>query len=748
VLTGLKPVLAAFVAVFSFCFPSAAYAAVSLAKAAEREQLRKALTEVLQRPSLKNARVSFEVRSLDDGEVVFSHHPEDLLNPASNAKLFTAAVALVKLGPEYRFETEFFADQDYSAQQGKAKVLYVRGKGDPSITTERLYNLVSELWHAGLREVNGDLVIDESWFDAERTPPGFDQEDSDRAYMAPTGAVSLNWNAVGVYLRTGEGGKKPEVEVEPSSDYFEVENQLSVGPGRRYRRFTVASEVAGDKQKDKQKILVKGTLPAESSTVTVWKKIDNPPMYFGQTFKQMLLDRGIKVKGRVKVGLVPQGQTRMVYVAQSETFDVILKRMNKISSNFIAETLLKTVGAEIKGAPGSFSKGVDVAEDFLEKEVGIPRGTYVMKNGSGLNDVNRFSAAQISKLLRYMYDRFPLQPEYLSSMGIAGKDGTLRYRFEGSDAVGRLRAKTGTLESVSALSGYVQSVGGEKFIFSTMVNDFSGRAAPVVQCIDALGVAVAASGSAQGPGPAVAALTPPSVSPSPIEEAKARIKTYLALGKQGDIRNLYFLRTAWRSERDPAVRAVVAESLYRSSPQDAMGARALLDSLSANDEVYGRLRKVSREMAMDVPGVGSVVELAAEGNADALGRLLELARAASGDEGAERELSLALSGVARTAPEELLRVLKGAAPLDRDAAVGLMARGLVLSADAEHPFWPALRKAQGAVEPGLSAFARQLESALSVRIAQEKAPKAVPSAGAPVIPTPRPPATAETRPGG
>jgi len=745
VLTGSKSLLAALVAVFSLSLSGAARAGVSPAKAAEREQLRKALSEVLERPTLKNARVSFELRSLDDGEVVFSHHPDDLLNPASNAKLFTAAVALVKLGPEYRFETEFLADSDYSATQGKAKVLYVRGKGDPSITTERLYNIVSELWHSGVREVNGDIVVDDSWFDGERTPPGFDQEDSDRAYMAPTGAVSLNWNAVGIYLRAGEGGKKPQVEVDPASDFFVVENNLSVGPGRRYRRFNVSSEASGDKQK----IVVKGTLPADSSTVSVWKKIDNPPMYFGQTLKQMLQDRGIKVKGKVKLGLVPQGQAKMVYVAQSETFDLILKRMNKISSNFIAETLIKTVGAEGRGAPGSFAKGIDVAEDFLEKDVGIPRGTYVMKNGSGLNDVNRFSASQVTKLLRYMFDRFPLQPEYLSSMGIAGKDGTLRYRFEGSDAVGRLRAKTGTLENVSALSGYVQSVGGEKFIFSTMVNDYSGRAAPVVQSIDALGVAVAASGSAQGPGTAVAALTQQAGVVSPVEEAKARIKTYLALGKQGDTRNISFLRTAWRSEKDPAVRAVVAESIYRSNPQDYLGARALLDSLAANDEVYGRLRKVAREMAIDVPGVNSVVELAAEGNTEALGRLLELTRLAAGDEGTERELSVALSEVARTAPDELLRVLKGAAPADRDTAVALMARGLVQSADAEHPFWPALRKAQGAVEPGMAAFARQLDSSLSVRIAQEKAPKAAAApAVVPTLPVQHPAATAETRPGG
>src|SRR5207244_7648890 len=136
--------------------------------------------------------------------------------------------------------------------------------------------------------------------------------------------------------------------------------------------------------------------------------------------------------------------------------------------------------------------GIEVVEEFLEKEVGLPRGSYVMKNGSGLNDTNRFSAGQLTRVLRAMYERFPTAPEYMSSVGIAGKDGTLKYRFEGSDAVGRLRAKTGTLENVTALSGYVQAVGGQHFCFSFFVNDYPGRSGPVVQGMDALGAAVAA----------------------------------------------------------------------------------------------------------------------------------------------------------------------------------------------------------------------------------------------------------------
>ncbi|MBL0697436.1 D-alanyl-D-alanine carboxypeptidase/D-alanyl-D-alanine-endopeptidase [Comamonas sp. JC664] len=717
------------------------------AKRADREALKTALLEVLQRAPLKASRMGVLMQSLDDGTVVFSHNADELLNPASNVKLVTSAAALASLGPEFRYDTEFLVEPELGAD-GKVKTLYVRGKGDPSMTTERLWGIVAELWHAGVREV-GEIVVDDSWFDAERTPPGYDQEDTDRAYMAPTGAVSLNWNAVAIYLRPGSApGAKGSVEVEPPSEYFVVENQLTTGP-RRARRVFVKSDAVGLQQK----IVVRGQLPNErGGAVSVWKKIDNPPMYFGQSLKQMLATRGVKMKGKVKLGKTST-KARMLHVAQSDTFDVLLKRLNKLSSNFVAEQLLKTLGAELRGAPGSFTKGVEVVEQFLERDVGIPRGTYVMKNGSGLNDANRFSATQLNRLLRHMVQRFPFAPEYLSSVPIAGKDGTLKYRFEGSDAVGRLRAKTGTLESVSALSGYVTSAGGERFTFSIMANDFAGRAGPIVAGLDALGAAVAATGSSLGPSTAVAALADGSRPAGGLNDVAARIKTYLELGAQRDQRNIGFLRTAWRSERDPAVRAVLAEGLYQSNPHDYLGARTLLDSYSATSEVYGRLREVARVLSVEVPGVSSMVELAAGGNAEALARVLELAGAAGSDAQSQAEMAEALGEVARTAPEELVVALRAASTGDRDACTTLLARALVQAGQADHPFWKSLRRTLGASDARLASFAKGLDSTLSQKVAEAKAPPRTPAglnAVEVVAPAGNAPdsSTADTRPGG
>ncbi len=685
------------------------------AKDKERDALRKVITGVIERSPLKNARISVQVRSLDDGSVIFAQGAEELLNPASNVKLFTAAASLAKLGPDYRFETEFLTDADY--KDGKARTLYVRGHGDPTITTEKLYGLVSELLHAGLKEV-GDLVVDDSWFDSEREAPGFDQESGDRAYLAPTGALSLNWNTLGVYLRPGEReGATATAELEPPSEYFALESQLRTG-NKTQRRFVVGTEL--DKDKIHQKVTVSGFVPAEKGVWSVWKKVEQPALYFGFTLKSLLAQRGVKVKGRLRSGPVPPG-TRMLHVAASETLDIVLKRLNKHSSNFVAEQLIKTLGAEGKGPPGSTARGIEVVEEFLEREVGIRRGSYVMRNGSGLNDTNRFSASQHNVLLKYMWDRFPLAPEFMSSLGIAGKDGTIKYRFEGTDAVWRLRAKTGTLENVSALSGYVQGVGGERFVFSVLVNDFPGRVSTVLQHIDAVGAAVAATGSSGGPSSVLASLNPTSVV-GPMEDLKARMRTYSALAAKADKRNTPFLRTSWRTEKDPAIRAVIAEALYQSDARELASTRMFLDSVSAGDEVYGRLKRAAKEIGIATPLVGSIVELSAAGSGEALARLYELVRASNGDEVSERAMADALAVVVNEAPRELVLSLKAAPTVDRDATLESLADGLTRAAKPDAPLWQTLKDLQGSPDANTVDFAKMVEVTLSLKIAEAKAP--------------------------
>jgi serine-type D-Ala-D-Ala carboxypeptidase/endopeptidase (penicillin-binding protein 4) len=690
---------------------STAFAAPSQEKIGEREALKKTLTQVIDTSALKNARVSVQVKSLEDGAIVYARDADELLNPASNVKLYTAATALSVLGSEYRYETEFSTDEP--VKEGKAKILFVHGKGDPTITTERLYGMVAELFHAGLREVN-DIVLDDTWFDAERMAPGFDQEYGDKAYLAPTGALSLNWNTVGVYLRPGDNmGDKAAVEVEPPSDFFVIDSKVMTGNANQ-RHYTVTSGL--DKDKVRQKIEATGFVPLEKGNWAVWKKVSQPTLYFGFTLREMMRMRGIKVKGRLRVGNAPTKMSKLIHVAQSETLDLILKKLNKNSSNFVAEQLIKTLGAEKGGVPGTHANGILAVEEFLKTKVGLARGTYVMRNGSGLNDSNRFSAAQTNRLLEYMMKNFPVMPEYLSSLGIAGKDGTLKFRFDGSDAVGRLRGKTGTLENVSALSGYVESMGGERFVFSIMVNDFPGRASSVVQYIDVLGAAVASLGSAAGPGQAVAALTTVPSILSPMDALQAQMKTYMDWAQKSDKRNVSFLRIAFRSEKDPAVRALIADALYQSDPRELSHARTLIESAAPGDEVYLRLRQAAGNLGLQTPVVSSLAELAAAGNIDAASRLIEFSRASLADEKASALLAEQLAIVSTDASTEWVTALKGATVENRNSALELLVRGLPKQGFTEGVLMKKLKEIQTTGDVGSSDFAKLIEADLTTRM--------------------------------
>src|SRR5438105_444324 len=510
--------------------------------ASERDNVRKAMDTLLSQPPLLGARASVEVVSLDDGAVIYARGADDALNPASNTKLVTAAAALLRLGPEFRFTTDFLVDKPLDAH-GHVRTLYVRGLGDPTWNTERLYGLAADLWHRGVRQI-GEIVFDDTYFDSEKWGPGWEQETSDKAYAAPVGALSLNHNAVAIYVSAGtRAGQRARVELEPDADCFVLQNKATTirEDGRRKLRPHTFAEG------ERTRVVIEGRLPARSEPIVLYRRVTDPAMYFGQTLRLALKQRRIRVGPRVKAGVVPPSAVLLASYDSDELSDII-RDMNKVSSNFIAEMLVKTLGAEIKGAPGTWPKGIEVTQDLLA-ELGIARGSYQLRNGSGLNDTNRLSAHQMITLLTAVWKRFPVAADFVSSLGIAARDGTLRLRMEGTDAAGRLRAKTGTLDKVTALSGFVQSVGGERFAFSVLVNDWSGRSGPIVSSVDRLGGILASSGISERE--LLAAQAPVGLSPA---ELRARGGTYASMARARDRKHLAFMRSARRGDGDRALR--------------------------------------------------------------------------------------------------------------------------------------------------------------------------------------------------
>ncbi|HEY7724718.1 MAG TPA: D-alanyl-D-alanine carboxypeptidase/D-alanyl-D-alanine-endopeptidase [Anaeromyxobacteraceae bacterium] len=673
--------------------------------------LPESLDRLVRESALAGARVGVAVLSLDGGGVVYARDADALLNPASNVKLFTAAAALHRLGPGYRFETEIWTTGE--GADGAVGALHVRGKGDPTWTTERLWSLAGEIGFHGVRLVRGDVVVDDRWFDAEPEAPGYEQEEGDHAYLAPAGAVSLNGNAFAVHLGPGpRPGARVRAEVEPASDFLELVNRAVTAKVGARRRVVVRSEPAGRRQR----VTVEGRIPSGSRDLAVHRKVGDPAAYFGRTLRRFLELRGVKVRGGVRRGEVPPA-ARLLHVAESETLAEVVRRMNKGSSNFVAEQLVKVLGAEAKGPPGSFAKGVAAGEEALA-ELGLPRGAYLWRNGSGLNDANRFSAMQIARLLREMWLRFPLMPDFLSSLPVAGRDGTIRWRMEGSAADGRLRAKTGTLTAVgvAGLSGYVEGAQGERLAFAVLANDWAGHAGPVVRALDQAG-ALLAGGAAAGAQAAPAAPAAPAVEEAADE--RARVATWYRLGLAGDSRNARFLRLEARGEREPALRMAAAEAAFLAAPDVGAGRRLFLDAVAEGGTSLSRLRALAADLDLEAPVLGSLADIAGDGNGEALLLLLELGPSAMAEPGLARAWAGALDEVARDAPEETAAALRGAAPAVADAALAALA-GALAAEGAEHPVAAALRAAAADSDETRAGPARELGRRLLERAAEAR----------------------------
>jgi D-alanyl-D-alanine carboxypeptidase/D-alanyl-D-alanine-endopeptidase (penicillin-binding protein 4) len=426
-----------------------------------------AIIEALENPILASAKVGMVAVDLNRGRTIFAYRPNALLNPASVVKLFTGAAALHYLKPEYRFESSIWLEKNKLVGGVLNGDLHMRGGGDPTLVTERLWLWVTELFHLGLREVKGNLVIDESFFDKQRIGPGFDMENTDFAYMAPVGAMSVNFNAVGVHIRPGDRiGDQAIVSVEPNTPYVELDAKVATRKGVG-QYLMVGSKASSDAKK--QIIRVRGWIGMKQPPKVIWRKVDNPPLYAGFTMRDMLLRRGIKVGGAVLVGQVPDGAERF-HTFVSRRLSEVLDDLNKYSNNLVAEMILKSLGAVVFKEPGSWQNGIEAIQRFLKTEVGIAPDQYLLRNGSGLNDTNRFSAALVVRLLDYIYRTREIAYELIPSLGVSGATGTVRKRLTGEAVHHKVRAKTGTLTGVTALSGYVMSRDSVVVAFTVLVN--------------------------------------------------------------------------------------------------------------------------------------------------------------------------------------------------------------------------------------------------------------------------------------
>jgi D-alanyl-D-alanine carboxypeptidase/D-alanyl-D-alanine-endopeptidase (penicillin-binding protein 4) len=471
------------------------------------------LAKVVRDSGLHGAKVGLAVMRLRDGRVLFEHRSEQLLVPASNIKMITAAAALQRLTPDYQFPTEIYGQLD--AQGCVTGDLLLKGYGDPYLVPERMVYLASRLAMAGVRRVAGDLVVDGSYFSGPRLAFGAEQDNSDSAYMAPTGAVSVGFNALQIHILPGPtAGAAARVLLDPPSGYAAVQGQVqTTARGRGSVRVEVEQNCSpaapgADPSCGNDEVRVAGHLQVDAVPRAFWRRINQPEQFAGEVFKTALTQVGIEVPGRVRQGVLDPATAPTKLVAYvSPRLAELVGPLNKYSNNFMAAQIAMALGAHIYGAPGTWEKGKKAIEAFLTEQVGLVPGSYTLGNAAGLHDVNSFTAAQMVQLLHYMHTQPQLWPEFVNSLAVAGGLGTLQDRMAAGPAAGILRAKTGTLAGACALSGYVTDRSGEPLAFSFLVNGFHSLSG-VWRAQDRLGNALASLCLA-GPCPTAAAATAP-----------------------------------------------------------------------------------------------------------------------------------------------------------------------------------------------------------------------------------------------
>ncbi|MBI2931874.1 MAG: D-alanyl-D-alanine carboxypeptidase/D-alanyl-D-alanine-endopeptidase [Planctomycetes bacterium] len=420
--------------------------------------------EATRESALRGGRVGISILSTQTGAILYEKNATAPLVLASNTKLLTTAAALVRLGPDFRFTTVL-------GLQGRE--LHVFGGGDPNISG-RFHDddptAIFRTWARRLLEANvtrvDALVLHDGFFDRVTVLPEWISEkyDQDQWWCAPIGALSLNDNCVDLLYQSGDKEGDPvRIRTRPDTGFVTLVN--------RAKTSGQPSPPFGFVRRDgTNEIIAKGELAPKSSERVAWVAIQDPTGFFGAVLKESLERAGIVVGDVRRAETVPTDYPDLrVLVTHESDLATALRVCNTVSQNFHAEMICKTLGAKCRGA-GTTAAGISVVREFLETDLGIRDGAQA--DGSGLARANRLSTASMVRLLDHMRGHVHAKT-FVESLAVnAAESGTLRRRMR--SIKGAVRGKTGHIQGVSALSGYLETAAGDTLVFSIVCNDWSG----------------------------------------------------------------------------------------------------------------------------------------------------------------------------------------------------------------------------------------------------------------------------------
>jgi D-alanyl-D-alanine carboxypeptidase/D-alanyl-D-alanine-endopeptidase (penicillin-binding protein 4) len=437
------------------------------------KRLRTDLDRIFSDRRFAGARWGIEVFSLDRSEKLYERDPSGLFVPASNNKLVTAAVALMRLGADYRYETRILTDGQIENGVLKGNLIIV-GSGDPCHAPQFQAGDVFAAfrnWAARLRAMNvhriaGDIFGDEGAFDSTKFGLGWEWNDLGQGYAAPVGALQFNDNTLSLEISPGaEKGDPAFLKASPLPGYLSIENKIVTGAENTPVRVQIR------RGSSRKTMVAGGSVPRGGAPVVRAVAVLSPAHYYLSALRQVLAEGGIDTSEceiKEKEGYAATSLMTL-WSHSSPPLSEILQPLMKTSQNLYAETLTRTLGLALKGE-GTFDKGKEVVEETLAG-LGIEKESYVYADGSGLSRLNLISADALARILRHMY-RQPLFSDFYDALPVAGIDGTLSARMKNTRAENNVHAKTGSIANVSAISGYVRTARGEMLAFSILANNF------------------------------------------------------------------------------------------------------------------------------------------------------------------------------------------------------------------------------------------------------------------------------------
>ncbi len=403
------------------------------------------------------------IRDLENSQDIYAKDADLPLNPASNTKILTTLAALAGLGPAFQFKTQLLGTGELKS--GHLNTLTLKGFGDPTLTTTRLEEMVGQLKAKGITRVE-EVIIDDTYFDRD-FPGRLEGRQQDAPFNATVGAIALDHNLLEIVVQPGATAKQTaEVQLTPPLPNFPLEGEVNTG-GKRSR---VIVRHSGKTLEDLT-ISVNGSIPLHAGPQVYRIAINQPTQLAGFRFLNLLQNHGIQAPFVARIGPSP-GKSALLVESLSEPLTAILQEINKKSDNFMAEQVTKVLGTKWGGVPGSTGKGVQAIERMLQA-LGIQLGEIFLENGSGLSYKNRVKVKTLADTLQKAYEDRRLHQDFISSLSVLGVDGTLRKRFRNTDLAGMFVGKTGTMNGVTALSGYAfrkSAPGKAPFVFAFIAN--------------------------------------------------------------------------------------------------------------------------------------------------------------------------------------------------------------------------------------------------------------------------------------